>query len=208
VDARRGDGHDGHLDVVASPCLSFLAGPLVDLASSAALVLVLFGNRQHWIQLDPTLVLVIRACLFQYLARLLWQFELYVATDFYYVVGVVSGCKNLLQDTQTYVLNQLARVVPRIQTRDQSAVPRAELRVVRWFAVFWLLGRGVAFGTLFWITLPVLVGYAVVLAHAAVDEGAIAPAVEGPLMPLIVIVVQAIGLVMWIRGSVRVRRSA
>jgi hypothetical protein len=85
-----------------------------------------------------------QACLFQYLARMVWQFEFIVPTDFYYLIGTLFGCRNLMQDTQTYLLNQLARVLPRVQTRDASNVPPRELRVVRYFAVFWLLGRAVA----------------------------------------------------------------
>jgi hypothetical protein len=189
-------------------CLAFLAGPLVDLASAAALVLVLFGNRQHWIQLDLTPVVLIQACLFMYLARLLWQFEFFVPTDFYYVIGTLFGCKNLMQDTQTYLVNQLARVVPGIQTRDQSAVPPGELRVVRWFTVVWVLGRAVAFGTLFWITLPVLMGYGVMLMRGIGGDGqAAGPITEGPLMPLIVVAVQTIGLLVWMRKSFRTRGS-
>jgi putative peptide zinc metalloprotease protein len=196
---------------MASPrqrCLAFLAGPIVDLASAAALVLVLFGVRQHWLQPDPTLVVLIQACLFQYLARLLWQLEFYVPTDFYYVFGALFGCKNLMLDTQAYLLTKLARIYPRVQARDLSGIPTRELRVVRWFSVFWLLGRAVAFGTLFWITLPVLVGYGVMLARGVGgDGGAAAPVTEGPLFPLIAVALQTVGLLVWMRSTLRPRRS-
>jgi hypothetical protein len=89
-----------------------------------------------------------------------------VPTDLYYVVATVFGCKSLMDDTQAYLLNLLARVLPSVRSRNQSALPPREAAVVRWFAVAWILGRGLAFAALFWITIPVLIGYGLQLASA------------------------------------------
>jgi hypothetical protein len=184
-------------------CLAFLAGPLVDLASAAILLLVVFAEHRHWVAVDPTLLVLIQATLFQYLARLLWQFEFFVPTDFYYVLGALSGCKNLMHDTQSFLLNQLSRVWTQIQTRDLSAIPPGELRVVRLFSIVWLLGRGVAVATLCWITLPILIGYWVVVARSVGGDPTAAQQVVESLFPLVVVVLQTAGLLIWMRGLVR-----
>jgi putative peptide zinc metalloprotease protein len=192
----------------AQRCLAFLAGPLVDLASAAFLVLLLIADRAGWLHLDATVVAIVRGVLFMYLARLVWQFQFFVPTDLYYVVGAAFGCKNLMGDTQAYLLNLVARILPRIRARDLSGLPARELRVVRAFAVFWVLGRAVAFGTLVWITLPVLAGYALVLARGVVGDTGDADALaQGPLMPAIAVALQVVGLTVWIRKSLTLQRS-
>jgi len=187
-------------------CLAFLAGPLFDLTSAAVLVLLLFGDRHHWLQLAPALLALTRASLFVVLARLLWQFEFFVPTDLYYVIGALCGCKNLMQDTQTYLVNRLAGFMPRVPRRDQSAIPPREMRVIRWFAIVWLVGRAIAFASLFWITLPVLAGYGLLLARGiGGDAQASQPLFDGPLLPLVALVLQTVGLLAWVRSLSKTR---
>jgi hypothetical protein len=189
-------------------CLAFLAGPLADLASAAVLMLLVFAVHRQWLELNPTLLVLIQATLFQYLARLLWQFEFFVPTDFYYVIGALSGCKNLMQDTQSFLLNQLARAWRQLQVSDLSAIPPRELRIVRLFSVVWLLGRAVAIATLCWITLPILIGYWVMIARGVGADSSSAQHVFPGLFPLVVVALQTTGLAVWVRGLVRAATPA
>jgi putative peptide zinc metalloprotease protein len=182
-------------------CVAFLAGPLFDMANVAVLVVLQFAANRGWLALDSTVLLLVRAWLFVGLTRLLWQLYFFVPTDFYYVIGTVSGCRSLMHDTQVYLLNHLARVVGRIRRIDQSGIPPAEMRVVRWFAAVWIGGRALAFGSLFAITLPVLAGYGVMLGSQAFR-----PVFEGPLLPLLGAALQIIGILVWVRSSFRQRR--
>jgi hypothetical protein len=130
-------------------CLAFLAGLMTDVLFAAVLIVVVFAQRHGWVVLDSTTVALARAFTFVYLTGLLWQCELFVPTDLYYVVATVFGCKSLMDDTQAYLLNLLARVLPSVRSRNQSALPPREAAVVRWFAVAWILGPGLAFAALF-----------------------------------------------------------
>jgi hypothetical protein len=187
-------------------CVAFIAGPLFDLVLSAVLVLVLFGAARSWIELDLTLRSFVRALLFLELTRVLFQFYLFVPTDFYYVIGTVFRCKNLMHDTQVYLLNHLSRAMPALVQRDQSQIPSAEMRVVRVFACVWVAGRLLAFVTLFAITVPVLLGYGQMLARGLTgDAQALRPLLEGPGLPIVAIVLQLTGILMWLRGLVRAR---
>jgi len=68
--------------------LAFLAGPLIDAASAAFLLGLLWADRQGWLAISPSFRQFTSAALWTYLVRLLWQCCVFVRTDFYYVLGL------------------------------------------------------------------------------------------------------------------------
>jgi hypothetical protein len=82
-----------------------------------------------------------------------------VRTDFYFVFTTFFGCKNLMKDTSAFIQSLFLRVVGSQKRIDQTHIPLRERRVIRLYSVLWLFGRGVAFYSLFFITLPVLFRY-------------------------------------------------
>jgi putative peptide zinc metalloprotease protein len=146
--------------------LPLLAGAVIDLASGSIFVLVLFAHRQGWIALHPVGLRLAQAILFVYMMRLLWQCFFFVRTDFYYVITTYLGCNNLLGDTEAFLRNQMARIFKWISPVDQSAIPRQELKIIKMYSLVWLLGRALAFGTLFFVTLPLALGYFKLLVRA------------------------------------------
>lgn len=188
--------------------LPVLAGPLLDSFSAALLVLLLFAQNENAFTLDPTVEQLVRAMIFIYLIRLLWQCYLFVRTDFYYVITNFFGCKNLMKDTQVFITNLFLRAVGSKKLTDQTYIPLRERRVIRMYSVLWVLGRGVALFSLFFITLPILFRY-LGGARFALQQGyagdhykfidSVAVGVLN-LMPLV------IGLTLWITSLVR-RRS-
>ena len=188
--------------------LPVLAGPLLDSFSAALLFLLLFAQSKNALTLDPTVEQFVRAMIFIYLFRLLWQCYLFVRTDFYYVITNFFGCKNLMKDTQVFIKNLFLRVVGSTKLTDQTHIPLRERRVIRMYSVLWVLGRGVALFSLFFITLPILFRY-LGGARLALQQGyagdhyqfidSVAVGVLN-LMPLV------IGLTLWMASLVR-RRS-
>jgi hypothetical protein len=142
--------------------LPMLAGPLVDLTSAAAMLLVLFAAYQQWISLKIPILELLTAMCFVYMMRLIWQCFFFVRTDFYYVIANLFGCKSLMQDTQIYIQNRIVRLVssPRPLV-DQSHLPGRERQVIRAYAWIWVLGRAVALASLLFITIPVMYQYLV-----------------------------------------------
>jgi hypothetical protein len=139
--------------------LPMLAGMIVDAAVAASLVLLLFAEHQHLLFLSPFVRHLLRAMAFTNLLRILWQFFLFVRTDLYFVAVTYLNCKNLLLDTAAFLRNQLARVTTRVRPVDQSGIPPTERRAIRVYAALYLGGRAWAFITLFWVTIPVCIGY-------------------------------------------------
>jgi putative peptide zinc metalloprotease protein len=139
--------------------LPMLAGMIVDSVVAALLVLSLFAGQQHLLVMSPFVLHLLRAMAFTNLLRILWQFFLFVRTDLYFVAVTYLNCKNLLIDTSAFLCNQLARVTSRVRVVDQSGIPPAERRAIRIYAGLYLAGRAWAFFTLFWVTIPVCIGY-------------------------------------------------
>jgi len=188
--------------------LPLLAGCIVDFVSAAVLLLVLFAAAQGRLVLPATLGQFLSAMTFVYFMRILWQCYLFLRTDFYYVIAALSGCKNLMDDTQALLRNQLARWRPALRRVDQTAIPRREMRVIRLYALIWLLGRLLAFAVLFGISIPLTAYYVRSLA-AAVRLGVAAhpyPFLDSLFITATFVVPLAVGMTLWIRSLFRARR--
>jgi hypothetical protein len=189
--------------------LPLLAGMLLDAVSGAALLLALFGGQIALHSLSLFWVRLIRAMVFTYLMRILWQFFLFVRTDLYYVIAALFNCRNLLADTGVLLRNLLSRIIPSLRPIDQSGVPVAEWRFIRIYSVLLVGGRLWAVFTLFWVTIPVTVSYMrdVVSAFRAgysANPGNFADAVLAAsyfLVPTIA------GIVLWAGGILRQERT-
>ena len=139
--------------------LPMLAGMITDATVTALLILVMFAEQQHFVSFSPLTLHLLRSMVFTNLMRVFWEFFLFVRTDIYFIAVTFLNCKNLLVDTRDYLNNQMSRLITGIRRVDQSNIPPAEHRAIRGYAVLFLIGRAWAFTTLFWVTIPVCIGY-------------------------------------------------
>ncbi|WGV24434.1 hypothetical protein [Halotia branconii] len=139
--------------------LPLLAGPLLDAISSSVLLLVFFADNRGWILLPGLIGQLGQAILLTYLLGILWQCYFFVRTDFYYVIANFFRCKNLMKDTEIFLHNQLGQIIHSIRQVDQSHIKASEMRVIRVYAIVWLLGRALAFSSLLFIGVPVFWNY-------------------------------------------------
>ena len=139
--------------------LPILAGPLIDLVSVSVLTIVLFANLREWVHLSSTTTQLVRAATMIYLLRLIWQFFFFVRTDLYFVFTTYYRCKNLLEDTQVFLKNNMSLLWTRLKAIPQDHIPPKEMAAIRIYSLFWLLGRAVALSVLIFVTLPVMVHY-------------------------------------------------
>lgn len=189
--------------------LPMLAGPLLDSFSAALLLFLLFAQSKQLVTLTPLVEQLCKAMIFTYLFRLLWQCCFFVRTDFYYVITNFFGCKNLMRDTQTFVKNCFLRAIGSTRLTDQSHIPLLERRVIRAYSVLWLLGRGLALFSLFFITLPILSHY-LVSAFVVVRRGYVSnhyQYLDSVAVGALNLIPLVIGLIMWITSIVRKRRT-
>lgn len=139
--------------------LPLLAGPLLDAISSSILILILFAHYRGWLVLPGLIWQISRATLLTYLLGILWQCYFFVRTDFYYVIANFFRCKSLMKDTEIFLGNQWGRIIHSRRKVDQSHIKASEMRVIRIYAIVWLLGRAMAFSSLLLIGIPLLWNY-------------------------------------------------
>lgn len=222
VDSRLGIGHRLWMLVVETDMtglwalprkkryLPVLGGPIVDATSVAALLLLLFADHRGWLSLGPFTREILAGGALIYLLGLVWQCFFFVRTDFYYVVSTLFDCKNLLGDTESYLRNLLAKVAPwRLETVDQSTIPRGEMRVIRFYSWIWLLGRILSLTVFFVVVLPLLFHYAGHIGQAITDGFAANPYhyLDAMLVAVFGLVPLLVGIWMWSRGISRRFRS-
>jgi putative peptide zinc metalloprotease protein len=190
--------------------LPFLAGPMLDLVCASLLVLCFYADGHGWISLPYVVFRLGQAILFSYLLRLLWQCYFFVRTDFYYVIANLFNCKNLIVDTVGHLRNSLSQLFSRIKPIDQSKIPTAEMKVIRWFSLVWVAGRMAALVVLVTVTVPLMWRYLVQIIPALQHGYRAAPYlfVDAVVMGTIVFGYQSWGLWMWIRNLRNARRDA
>lgn len=164
--------------------LPILGGPLVDLLSASALLLIFFVSASGWVALPPRALRFGQALLFVYLMRIIWQCYFFLRTDFYYALANLLRCRSLMQDTRVFLKNLAARFFRIGKTTDQSHIPRAERRMVHVYSVIWLVGRGLAFTLLIFIQIPLLFHYLALLV-SRIRDGTLTSAPSDPLVPLL-----------------------
>lgn len=194
----------------AKRLLPILAGPLIDATSASVIVLFLFAARRPWRTEHDLAVSVLEGLILSYILRLLWQCYLFVRTDFYYAAVMLLDCKDLMRDTTNFLKNrtrQIFRLEPKV---DQSHIPAKERRMIRLYAVPFVLGRCLAFGVLFVIQLPTLGAYFNQIAKnlAAGHQAGFGEFVESLLLGGIGVFSFLLGMYLWIKSLVSRRRPS
>jgi putative peptide zinc metalloprotease protein len=188
--------------------LPFLAGPLLDCVAASVLIIFFFIIKQAHISVYPAALQIGRAVLFGYLLGLIWQCYFFVRTDFYYVIANFFGCKNLMGDTIIFLQNRLARVIRSISAIDQSHIPASEMRFIRWYSLIWLTGRTIALYVLFFIIIPLIYSYCLII-YSTINAGYKANPyafVDAVSIGLVFLIFRGIGFWLWIHELLMGRR--
>jgi len=98
---------------------------------------------------------LLKAIILLKLWGLAWQFNFYMRTDVYFMISNFFGCKSLMGDSRNFAKNWLARLFPRIQVVNQKNIPAREMKAVRIYAGFFLIGTVIALANFFLLTLPI-----------------------------------------------------
>ncbi|MBN3892521.1 MAG: hypothetical protein HWQ43_26375 [Nostoc sp. JL31] len=188
--------------------LPFIAGPLLDIVSASILLLVLFAEQQKWLAIAPIVLQLMQAIALSYLLAILWQCYFFVRTDFYYVIANFFRCRSLMKDTKVFVQNQILRLFRFSHTTDQSSIPKGEMRVIRCYALIYVLGNIAAFWSLFFIGIPTMWNYASLLLGtlSAGYESNPYAFTDALIMGLLVFGIQGIGIFLWINNLRHTKR--
>ncbi|MGC4812213.1 hypothetical protein ACLQ29_16955 [Micromonospora sp. DT228] len=126
----------------------YLAGLTWDLLlMSVCLVLQLVGVHER----------LVRGVVYTLTLSVVYQFLVFMRTDVYYVLGNWLRLGDLMGDTRRWLANQVRRLVGRDPGHDLGGVPARELRIIRWYAPFYLLGSLAVTAALLALTVPAMV---------------------------------------------------
>ena len=136
---------------------AFLAGFFVDSFFGSLLVAFLFAERHGLFSPPKWSVLLASAGLLTFLVRIGFQFFFYLRTDVYYVIASLLNCRNLMSDTERFLLNGVKRLTfRRDRVISQAGIPRREMRKIRVYGFCWIVGRIFSLFALVFTILPVL----------------------------------------------------
>ena len=183
--------------------LPLFGGMIVDLTTAALIIIVLYGNQQRWFSIAPVFQQLLPAFLLSYLLNILFQFYFFVRTDFYYFLSTFFRCTNLMQDTRNYILNKWYTLLRKQAPVDQSSIPQREVKVIKVYSFFWILGRVLAIGALILITLPLLWNYSfLIFNRLTTAEVNSYQFLDTMLATVLVFFMQALGIVLWLRSLI------
>lgn len=187
--------------------VAFLSGPIIDAVCAAGFIGVLYTARHGGLDMSPYAIQLTSAFLWTYLSRLLWQCFFFLRTDFYYVFTTATGARDLKADTENFLRDLRARVL-RIGSRvDQSGIPRREMRAVRAYSGFFLLGNVITIAALIFVTLPILYGYGVEIVRFVTGQPSGFSSIDFITLFVLAVVIDGGGLFLWLRTLYRGARA-
>jgi hypothetical protein len=185
-----------------------LAGLGADILS-VSLLFILLAALSHG-HANEFLIHVIRGLVMQTLLTMLWQTNIFVRTDLYYVLCTWLGFPDLDRDARRYLWalvrdmpGLIARLTP-AALRDRLAMAAAtcsgarHLRTVQLFSLVWVAGRAVSIFVLVTLLLPTLGGYMADNYHAIRFMTAQSIPYDSICFSFLAIGLTMAGLVLWL----------
>jgi hypothetical protein len=118
--------------------VAYLAGAVSDLLAASVALAILWSHHHGWIALTPGLYRALELIVFIAGCVVVWQMNVFLRTDGYYVLSNALGCRNLAGDAKAYLRARLRR-------RDGSGGAAADAagdhpsRLVRAYAIGYAL---------------------------------------------------------------------
>ena len=187
--------------------LPFLAGMVGDGVVFAALGLVADLTRNA----DGSFSFAGRLCLalaFTVAVRVLWQFQLYLRTDLYYVAATAWNCHDLHDAGMALVKNRLWRLLGRPgRLVDEEQWTARDRRIGAYYGPFIVLGYGAFAAITVLVSVPVTATY-VRIAARALDSGHVDTAFWDAVLSLCMNAAQIAALLVLSRRKRREKAAA
>lgn len=84
--------------------IAYAAGMISDAWTAILILLVAWGSQLHVLpRMDEWVLLFLTLAFYICLVNILWQFNIYVRTDVYYILASLFNCRNLHRDATSYL---------------------------------------------------------------------------------------------------------
>ncbi|TPG10401.1 hypothetical protein [Sphingomonas oligophenolica] len=178
------------------------AGMIVDILNIALITLAITALVRHGDH--GFIVVLLQALALQLVVTLLWQFNIFLRTDVYFILCTWFGHPDLDSEARAYLAALLARAS--FGRLGRASAPQAfrNLAMVRAFAAIWVIGRIAALAMMVVVVLPTLWAYARKAWRAFQDPAASrATAYDLGAFAVLSALLVAIGVFLWIRHRPR-----
>jgi hypothetical protein len=177
--------------------LPLFAGMLVDLLIISTLTISL--HFMFALDFAPFAVQVVQAIILQIVLSIVWQFNVFVKTDVYYVLSNYFTYPDLDRDARIYLANMLYSISRGRLGRASGGELFKNKTVLRLFTAVWLFGRVASLLIYFGIFLPTIWQY-IVSGLDALQRPGISPwvAYDTLAFALISLSFSGIGMYMWL----------
>jgi putative peptide zinc metalloprotease protein len=140
-----------------------LAGMLVDILGTALLTIIIYVLLQYGV--SGFAIQVFQAVVLANVFAFLWQFDIFVKTDIYYVLCNYFSYPDLDKDARIY-LRDLLYHITFSRFGDRAVAPKfGNLAVIKVFSLIWLFGRILSLAFVFSVVLPTMGQYILSIAH-------------------------------------------
>ena len=172
----------------------YFAGIISDLVTISIFIIISWifkENNYSVLRFFKTLILI-------QTISLVWQCLFFMQTDVYYIITNFFDCKNLFGDTTAYISNVLHRIFNIFSYNDLSVVPEREMRIIRIYSIFFVLGNFAALGILIFYILPEVVEFLLKVSEKATRS----------IDSITFLAILIINVVLLVRSIIRQRREA
>ncbi|WP_404338617.1 hypothetical protein AB2M62_06430 [Sphingomonas sp. MMS12-HWE2-04] len=178
--------------------LPLAAGMMVDLFLIALVTLAIAGLRHEGE--TGFAVALLQALVLQIGVTLIWQLNLFLKTDIYYMLSNYLSYPNLDADARIYLRDGLYRVSRGRWGTRADAPTYKSVGILRLFSVLWVVGRIGALAVLLLVFLPTLARYAIKSYEAYRDPSASMYTVyDLGIFVLLSAIIFGGGVYMWLR---------
>ncbi len=133
----------------------FFAGLLTDFMFMAFCFWIRFLADSKIISMSVFGYDLVKGLVLMQLTQILWQFLFFMQTDIYYVFVTLFQTTDLLADTQKYIKEKVHEYFNIFSRQDLSLISKKELRVIKYYSVFYLLGSCVTMALFLFYLLPI-----------------------------------------------------
>ncbi|UYY59479.1 hypothetical protein [Sphingomonas sp. S2-65] len=178
--------------------LPLVAGMMVDVLVIAVVTLVIAALRRNGETGFP--VFLLRALILQIFVTMVWQFNLFLRTDIYYVLSNYLSYPNLDADARVYLRDRLYWISGGRLGTSAGGAGYKNVRVLRFFSIAWVVGRVCALAVLLLVFLPTLARYAAKSYQAYRDPAASMYTVyDLGIFVLLSAIILVAGMYLWLR---------
>ena len=182
--------------------LPLAAGMLVDLLTIAATTLII-----AWLiraQASPFVIALLKAMVLQTIATIIWQFNLFLRTDGYYLLSNWASYPNLDADARIYIANRVHRLTRGLRGSAQAPATTHRLATLRVFAAIWVFGRVLAVAMLVFVVVPTLYRYCAKAWRTIGDPAASrATIIDTSVFAALCVAMLTMGMVLWLRPKLK-----